>query len=221
MSRIYASHKQLVCPGQVLAIDLPGNTNCYREGREIIAAVKGQVRVQGKSLKLVPLAGPYIPKVGDVVIGVVIDLFNGRWLLDINSPYYCTMMGEEVSKNPLHEDLKSYFDIGDILSMRIAKVNEVNEPIGVKPWKLEGGCIINVNPRRVPRIVGKKKSMLNLLKEKTGSKIVVGQNGRIWVKGGRMEITIDAIKTIERFAPTSGLTDRIAKLLDAHLRGEK
>jgi exosome complex RNA-binding protein Rrp4 len=32
----------------------------------------------------------------------------------------------------------------------------------VKPWRIESGLIIDVDPKRVPRIVGKKKSMLLL-----------------------------------------------------------
>ena len=49
--------------------------------------------------------------------------------------------------------------------------------------KFKGGIIVDIAPTKVPRLIGKKGSMINMIKDKTKCKIVVGQNGLVWVKG--------------------------------------
>ena len=66
--------------------------------------------------------------------------------------------------------------------------------------KLEGGHIISVPAPKVPRIIGKGGSMVNLIKEHTDTRIVIGQNGLIWIEGTPENIlrATAAIKKIER-----------------------
>ncbi len=82
--------------------------------------------------------------------------------------------------------------------------------------KVQGGRIIKINSQKVPRVIGKQGSMVSLVKEKTGCEITVGQNGLIWIKGtpeGEYQAE-QAIKTIEAKSHTSGLTDKMQKLLE-------
>ncbi|EQD74645.1 exosome complex RNA-binding protein Rrp4 [mine drainage metagenome] len=57
--------------------------------------------------------------------------------------------------------------------------------------------------------------MVNLIKEHTGTRIVIGQNGLIWIDGTLESIlkATAAIKKIEREAHTTGLTDRMTEYL--------
>ena len=73
------------------------------------------------------------------------------------------------------------------------------------------GRIVAINPARVPRVIGKKGSMIRLLKSELGIQIIVGQNGLIWLNGDRRKVSIaeEAIYIIEAEAHTEGLTDRI------------
>ena len=73
---------------------------------------------------------------------------------------------------------------------------------------------MNVNPNKVPRIIGKEGSMINLIKDNTGCNITVGQNGLVWIKGDKVEDELYAKKAImfvteKSFA--SGLTDEVKK----------
>ncbi len=88
--------------------------------------------------------------------------------------------------------------------------------------KFRGGILIHITPTKVPRLIGKKGSMINMIKDQTKCEVVVGQNGVVWVKGKpEMErIVQKVIKTIEEEAHTSGLTDRIKNML-FELLGEK
>ncbi len=62
--------------------------------------------------------------------------------------------------------------------------------------------------------------MINMIKDQTKCEIVVGQNGVVWVKGDHaMErIARKVIKTIEEQAHTSGLTDRVRKMLEEEIK---
>lgn len=82
--------------------------------------------------------------------------------------------------------------------------------------KLEGGRIIRVGPQKVPRIIGKQGSMVSMIKQATGCRMMVGQNGIIWLEGspkGEL-IAVKAISMIGEMAHLSGLTDRIREFLE-------
>ncbi len=81
--------------------------------------------------------------------------------------------------------------------------------------KLNGGQIIEIQPIKVPRVIGKKGTMISMIKKYTGCRIIVGQNGRIWIDGNTdgVEKATRAIRKIEAEAHTKGLTIRIEKLL--------
>ena len=82
--------------------------------------------------------------------------------------------------------------------------------------RLYGGRIIEVNTYKVPRIIGKQGSMVSMIKEASGCKIVVGQNGLIWIAGSTKGeiLAADVIKKIESESHTQGLTDKIKEYLD-------
>ncbi|HEX17365.1 MAG TPA: RNA-binding protein, partial [Thermoplasmatales archaeon] len=81
--------------------------------------------------------------------------------------------------------------------------------------KINGGTLIETEPTKVPRIIGKNASMITALKRYTNCRIFVGRNGRIWVDGSPEAIQkIErAIRLIEREAHTYGLTERVIALL--------
>jgi exosome complex component RRP4 len=208
--------RELVVPGQLLGKDseLINDMNCFIENGNVYSAVDGMARLDGRNLKVVPSSGAYMPKDDDVVIGVIIEALSNKWLVDINSPYICPMSTDEVGKDAGRRDPTAFYKIGDIITAKITDVNEVYNCKLIKPWKMDNGLIIDVDPKRVPRVVGKKKSMLNMIREKTGSRVIVGQNGKIWIKDGNVDLAVRTIKRIEREAQTQGLTDQISNLLD-------
>jgi exosome complex component RRP4 len=83
--------------------------------------------------------------------------------------------------------------------------------------KLEGGMLIKINSAKVPRIIGKGGSMVNMLKQETGTNIVVGQNGIIWVGSDNVEKELLAKKAIEFITEKPfihGLTELVQSFLD-------
>ena len=206
--------RQLVLPGQKLGDQIRGDPAVWRDGEGAYSTLVGLARVSEDKVSIIPAKGSYTPKEDDLIVGVIEDMTRGNYFVSANTPYRTILPGEEVTRKPLDDDLKKYYNIGELVSAKIRMVDEVKTSILAKPWKLEGGLVVKVNPKRVPRIVGKKRSMLELLKSKTGSKIVVGQNGWIWIKDGNVKLAVDAVKKIEREAQSRGLTDRMTKFLD-------
>lgn len=221
---LLVKEKEVVVPGQLLATGmefLPSH-GTYRLGDKILADRLGVTVIDGKVIKTIPLAGRYHPKRNDVIIGKVSDIISMGWRVEFNSAY----TGLIPIKDGTHEfipkgaDLTRYYDIGDYFVGKITNVtSQMLIDVSVKGpglYKIRGGRMIKVNTNKVPRIIGKKGSMVSMVKQATNCKITVGQNGIVWISG-EPEMEILAVKTlrkIEAESHTVGLTDRIKEFLE-------
>ena len=118
-----------------------------------------------------------------------------------------------------NNNLLDFAKIGDSLAFRIVNIKKPSVDLGLKSrnlGKLNDGRIIKINSHKVPRVIGKEGSMINLIKEKTDTEITVGQNGLIWIKGEleNEEKAMNAIKLIERESIFNGLTQKVEKILE-------
>ena len=223
MSNVLVSERDIVIPGEVLAegMDyLPGE-NTYRLDTKIYSKVLGLVTMPGRVIKITPLAGPYIPRMGDKIIGQVTDITLNGWRLSTGTAYSAFLNVKDASTRFVKkdEDLSQILAIGDYVVVLIVNVTSQNlidltmkEP-GLHP--IHGGRIIRVNCQKVPRVIGKQGSMITVIKQHTGCEITVGQNGYIWLKGtpeGEY-LAERAIKLIVEKSHQEGLTDRIEKFL--------
>jgi exosome complex component RRP4 len=82
--------------------------------------------------------------------------------------------------------------------------------------KLQGGQILEISHSKVPRVIGRNGSMIEMIKNNTNCRIIVGQNGRIWVDGeiDSVENAVKAIRLIEVEAQSIGLTERLKEFLE-------
>jgi len=225
MSELIVKDREIVVPGDTLAtgMDYLPASGVYREKDNIIAMHLGLVNVKGRLIKVIPLSGKYAPKKDDMVIGKVADIGFSGWRVEIGWAFEANLGMKDASSDFIDKrsDLTQYYDFGDIIATQITHVSgskiidlSMRGP-GMK--KLKGGMIIKVTPSKVPRIIGKQGSMISLIKENTNCKIVVGQNGIVWVSGDDPEkefLAIEAIKKINEESHTGGLTDRIKDLLE-------
>lgn len=215
--------KEVVVPGQILSTGmeyLPA-AGTYRLGDDIRANRVGLIKIDGKVIKTIPMAGVYIPHRNDIVIGRIVDILMSGWRLDINSPYSSVLQIKDATFDFITKgaDLTKYFDLEDYAVIKIIQVTTQNlvdvtcKGTGLR--KLAGGRIIKVSPSKVPRIIGTKGSMISMVKKATGCKIIVGQNGVIWMEGSpeKEHIAVKIISLIEELAHTSGLTDKIKQKL--------
>lgn len=195
-----------------------GSGTYTREGR-LYAKRMGIKSVRENEISIVALGGVYDPVPGDLVIGIVLEHGPSNWLLDINAPYPAPMHVNEVPWKVGFAETSEFLEAGDAVLCKILFVDEMKKIQATMNdrnlRKLEGGALIEVEPSRVPRIIGRGGSMLNLIKKYTDVWLFVGQNGRIWL-GGEEEsvaIAIEAIRKIERESHIQGLTDRMKAFL--------
>jgi len=193
----------------------------YEEDGKVYSKVIGIPKIDENEINVIPLNFSYIPKVGDKIIGIIKEVETSGWIVDINSPYLAFLpLGEAVTTfvDILRTDLTKFYNVEDIIYCKVIKVSE-DKVINVSMKdeeckKLEDGTIIPITPTKVARVIGKGGSMINLIKEKTKSEIIVGQNGYIYVKGGNIEKVLEAILLIERESQVYGLTDKVKALLE-------
>jgi len=196
----------------------------YSEGGKIFAAQLGIKTVRPDSIGVVPLSGQYIPMRGDLVIGKIMDISASNWLVDINSPYPAPLHVNEVPWRVEFGETGKFMSVGDVVLLKIVSVDEMKriqvsmQDHGLR--KLTGGMVIEVSPSKVPRVIGRNGSMIQTLKNETGCRIYVGQNGRIWIDGELDNIlkAIEAIKMIEEEAHSLGLTEKVKRFLEAESR---
>lgn len=218
-----AKNRSIVVPGEELAsgMDLVPSFGTYRHKEKVFASRLGIVVFDGKIVRVIPLSGKYSPNKGDTIIGRIEDVYPSGWKVDTNSAYPAMLSIKDVAEFISRgADLRQYFDIDDYVFAKITKVTSQKlvdlTTRGPGLRKLIGGRIVHINPNKVPRIIGKQGSMVHLIKEATGCKVIVGQNGLLWISGDPKQelLAIEAIRKIEEESHLSGLTERIKEFLE-------
>jgi exosome complex component RRP4 len=217
--------RKQVIPGDVIA---RGNyrygSYIEKRGDEYVALRVGLAEVGRDGVKLNPLTGPYLPRAEDDVIGKVVDINGFGWVVDINSCFdgflpASFVFGREFS--PSTHDLSSKFKVGDMIGARIESFERSRDPQlsirGHGYGKIDSGEIVKISPTKVPRLIGRRGAMINLISEKTGCDVRVGQNGLVVVNGPPDGIvkTLKAIKMVEEEAHAADLMAKV----DAYLGG--
>ena len=219
------TERKIVTPGEVIFEGedfLPGE-GTERRGNEVVALRFGLAEESKNLVRVIPLSGVYQPRRGNVVIGKVENVtFNG-WVIDINTPENAFLSLMEIPRYVNKDELREVMDIGDMVVAKIYSINKRGIDLSLKSnglGKLNKGIIVQINPNKVPRVIGKEGSMISLIKDKTKCKITVGQNGLIWISGDKVEDELFAKKAILYIAENSlmsGLTDEMEKWFE----GEK
>ncbi len=220
--------RRLVIPGEEVA---EGNIilghGVYRDGEKVYSSILGLLDLKENRVRVIPMTGKYIPKVGDYVIGEIIgNPMSTAWEVDIYSPYNALLNASDYYREiePFSIPLSRIMPPGRVIYALIREITPTKRiyitlrAIGTHP--LTGGRIINISPAKVPRVIGKKRSMINMIRKLTGCRVLVGQNGLVWIKGEveAEDLVEKVIMTIESEAHTSGLTDRIKEIIEREIK---
>jgi exosome complex component RRP4 len=113
-------------------------------------------------------------------------------------------------------------DVGDLIVAKVVDLDRNRTPIlsilGRDLGRIHEGFVIRITPSKIPRLIGKKGSMINMILKETRCNVTIGQNGRILINGRSREdeeLVESVIHKIEAEAHTSGLTNRIQEYLKA------
>lgn len=213
--------REIVIPSQLLGDSRKNKAGrgTFIENGKIYSERLGILSKKSDYINVVPLKGRYDPIEGDFVIGIIEEASASSWLVDINAPYPALLHINEVPWKIEFGETEKYLKHGDSIMAKVLQI-DVSKKLQItlndrNLYKIEGGHITHVEPSKVPRIIGKKGSMISLLKKYSRCCIFVGQNGRIWIDGDDSGIAkvLQAIRKIEDEALSYGLTNRIEALL--------
>lgn len=197
--------REIVIPGEHVGSNPHAmGQNVYAMDGQVYSAVMGIKNERESEVSVVPLNGRYLPQENDTLVGIVkSEKFSG-YEIEINSFYT-----SYASKKELRDPLK----VGAIVTCKVMKVNELNEADIGFIRQLGEGEIVMVTPSRVPRIIGKNNSMLNVVKNGTGANIFIGKNGLVHVSGGNVELAKETLLRINDNAHVENLTLDTQKFL--------
>jgi len=214
--------RRLVLPGELIS-----RGGGRRIGQGVLkdeeglrSCLLGLLDEKGGYLRVIPLAGRYNPKEDDFVVGIVTSSQGTYWRVHIASPYSAILPAAEYLR-----ELRGYERLEELLppgSTVYARIKEVTRSKGVflslkarAARVLKEGTVIEISSSKVPRVIGKKDSMINMLRKESGCDILAGQNGLIWMNGPAemMGILAHALRHIEAHSHRSGLTDQVKKMI--------
>lgn len=218
--------KKLVIPGEFLSDDPSlADDGTYVEDNKVFSTVFGIASFKNH-VRVVPLSGKYIPKPGDLIIGIIKEVTYSNWIVDIRSPYDGLLHISEFPRRIENDEMSKYLKIGDSIMTLVRDVDaNMKVELTLNDQRLrpiKEGRMMEVTPSKVPRFIGRSGSMIAMLKNETKCNIFIGQNGRIWITGrdNDMQLAINSLLKIERETHISGLTDRITNFLKEQKGGK-
>lgn len=220
------ARRKHVIPGDVIT------TGPYRpeqyvtlEGNRIVATVVGTSEIFNDTVRVIPLAGKYMPKINDLIIGKVMSHTSLSWELDINSCYVGFLPASDVFGRDFSahaDELASKLKNGDLVAARVANFDRTRDPLitisAPELGKIDSGELIRMSPSKVPRLIGKRGTMIQAIEEATGAAITIGQNGWIVVSCENSDGLLKAkkaVQMVEEQAHIANLTDRIKSMLSS------
>jgi exosome complex component RRP4 len=216
--------RKYVIPGDVITTGpYRAEENVHLFEDKIIATTVGISEVLDSGVRVIPLTGKYLPRIDDFVIGIVRSHTSLSWELDINSCYAGILPASDVfgrDFDPKVDQLTSRLKTGDLVAARIANSDRSRDPLITISdrdlGKIEEGELIKISPSKVPRLIGKRGSMIQTIESATKAIITIGQNGYVVVSAedpdGLLK-ALDAIRMVEEQAHVPNLTERIQEML--------
>ena len=215
--------RKYVVPGEVVAQgNMRADLNVVRSGDKLISTRVGMAEVAHDVVRVVPFSGPYIPRVDDLVVAKIIDYSAFAWEADMNSCFFGILPAQSVfgrDYSPAKDSLTERLEVGDMIASKVIAFDRTRDPLlsisGPGLGRIPRGQVVKISPAKVPRLIGKKGSMIKTIENATRCRMLIGQNGVVVIVGST-EDTIRAIKAVnlvEEEAHSADLTERVQEML--------
>ncbi|HUT06199.1 MAG TPA: exosome complex RNA-binding protein Rrp4 [Nitrosopumilaceae archaeon] len=219
------NRRKYVIPGDVITTGpFRPEQNVILEGNKIISTTIGVSEIYDDSAKVISLTAKYLPKINDLVIGKVISNTSLSWELDINSCYVGFLPASDVFGRDFSahaDELTSKLKAGDLVATRIANFDRTRDPLITIAdrdlGKIDSGDLVKISPSKVPRLIGKRGTMIQTIETATNAVITIGQNGWVVVSCDNPEGLLKAKKAIQmvnEHAHVANLTDQVKDMLE-------
>src|ERR671919_2869163 len=164
--------------------------NVIKSGNALVATRIGIAETGRDGVKVIPLSGVYIPRVNDLVIGKITDHSSLSWEVNVNSCFSAHLPAQDVfgrDFSPARDDMGRQLATGDLIAARIIAFDRTRDPMltiqDKDLGKIPRGELLKISPTRVPRLIGKRGSMIQTIEQASSTRITIGQNGIIVVSG--------------------------------------
>eukprot|EP01068_Selenidium_serpulae_P003884 Selendium_serpulae@DN3327_c0_g1_i2.p1 len=161
----------------------------YEEDGRLLAALMGVVERVNKLVYVRPLKCRYQGSVGDVIVGRVVELRAGKWVIEVGAAQRAQLQltsvalpdGAQRRRNDADSlDLRQFFVENDVVVTEVNRVNQDGTLLlhtrNIRYGKLKNGCLIHVPPSMVPR---QQQHITEI--PGTSVSLVLGSNGMIWI----------------------------------------
>ena len=175
-------------------------------GGQLIAVKLGTLIENGNELSVMPTHTKYTPRPGDLVIGVVEAVQSNLWFLDINAPFNALL---PMSLGPGKSEFggaRNVLNVGYSVLCRIQEVDETHSSVvtmkGLGLRRLDSGIVEEIPPHLMQSLFS-DSDVLKTLKSTTNCRIVLADNGRMWIDGDSNSISdiisrINKVKNLSR-----------------------
>ena len=189
------AEQRLVTPGMAIG-PLSGmrvGSGAIIHNDEIIATKLGWVREFNGTISVDPINSPYLPRSGDLVIATVAEVRNNLWFMNINGSFQGLLPMSLAPWKVEFGHARQHMDIGDSALARVQEVDECHNVVltmkGVGLRRLSQGAVVEVPVNHLDRIRGLNNSNLDRMKDVSDCRIIVGENGRVWIDGSEQGIS--------------------------------
>jgi len=181
--------ERLVIPGDTIEIsgDFTAGSGIIKIENRLIAPQLGHVKTNNGTCYLQPCNSAFMPRSGDLVIGHVTSMRSNLWMFDICGPFEALLPMSLSPWNTQFGDLEEHMVVGDYALLRVQEVDSQHGVVctmkGIGLRKISTGIVEYIGSNSIKYFIGTEGKNLQKIKEVTGCRITVADNGRIWVEG--------------------------------------
>jgi len=183
------AEQRLVTPGMVIgpASGKRAGSGTIAENNEFIATRLGWLNERNDVVSVLPINSAYMPRSGDLIIGYVAEVRNNLWFFDVNGPFQALLPMSLAPWKVEYGSTRQHLGIGDAALARIQEVDETHNMVltmkGVGLRRLNEGAVVSIPVNLVDTLRGENNATLSRIRDVTNCRIIVGDNGRVWIHG--------------------------------------
>ena len=200
----FGAEQRLVTPGMVIgpSSGKRAGSGTIAQNNEFIATRVGWLNEQNSVVSVSPINSAYMPRSGDLVIGFVAEVRNNLWFFDVNGPFQALLPMSLAPWKVEFGAARQHLGIGDAALARIQEVDETHNMVltmkGVGLRRLNEGAVVSIPVNLIDTLRGENNSTLSRIRDATNCRIIVGDNGRVWIHGDAeaMHVARQLIQTL-------------------------
>tara|TARA_B100001115_G_scaffold183449_1_gene182350 strand:- start:3974 stop:4657 length:684 start_codon:yes stop_codon:yes gene_type:complete len=190
MNEVYfGARERLVIPGDKIENEKghSAGSGIVKIERDLVATQVGQLMENNGTIYVQAFNSAYMPRSGDLVIGNVTSMKSNIWMLDIGGPFEALLPMSLSPWNVQFGDLEEHMVVGDYALLRVQEIDSQHGVVctmkGIGLRKISTGVVEYIGSNSIRQFIGTKGTNLQKIKEFSGCRITVADNGRIWIEG--------------------------------------